>query len=188
MPGKTTKERIMDPQADMQLEDQISALIADLGDEDLLTRQHARLLLVHIGHKSVPALLEALKSHNSRARREAVQTLGAIRDPDTGTALTTMLTDEDTGVRWTAMESLIHLGRASLRPILERLTQDFDSPWLRRGVHHILHVFKDRQELNELEITLFEILDRQNMPGFESGWVGDEAYAAARALEALNAD
>jgi hypothetical protein len=94
--------------------------------------------------------------------------------------------DEETSVRWAAMESLIHMGRDSLRPILEKFIKNFDSLWLREGVHHILHVLKDRHELNEKEITLFKKLDEQCIPGFEPSWNGQEAWAAEKALEALD--
>ncbi|MBN1668075.1 MAG: HEAT repeat domain-containing protein [Anaerolineales bacterium] len=175
----------MNLQTDAQLEGQIPALIVDLGDEDILARQRARLLLAHLGQKSVPALLEALVSENVHTRWEAVRTLGMIRDPETAPALATMLMDDDTGVRWSAMESLINLGRAALPALLEKFAKDFDSIWLRRGTHHILHVLKDRQELTEVEILFFEALDKENRSGFESGWTSEQAFAAEKALEAL---
>jgi hypothetical protein len=121
-----------------------------------------------------------------QVRWEVVSTLGDIRDPETASALTEMLMDEDTGVRWAAMESLINMGRNALRPILEEFVKDFESQWLREGVHHILHVLKDRHELNEKEIELFEKLDEQCIPGFESGWNSAQAWAAEKALEALD--
>ena len=64
--------------------------------------------------------------------------------------------------------------------------KDFEALWLREGVHHILRVFKDRHELNDQEIALFEKLDKQCIPGFESGWTSEQAWAAEEALEALD--
>jgi HEAT repeat protein len=176
----------MDPEIKSNTELQIPDLIAELGNKDFLKRQHARLLLVHYEPESIPALLEALKSPDVQVRWEVVRTLGDIHDPETAPALTEMLMDEDTGVRWAAMESLINMGREALRPILEEFVKDFESPWLREGVHHILHVLKDRHELNQQEIVLFEKLDEQCIPGFESGWTSAQAWAAEKALEALD--
>jgi len=176
----------MNPQTKSKTELQILDLIAELGNNDFLKRQHARLLLVHREPESIPALLDALKSPDEQIRWEAVNALGKIRDPETAPALTNMLMDEDTGVRWAAMESLINIGRPALRPILEKFIKDFESLWLREGVHHILHVLKDRHELNEQEITLFEKLDQQCIPGFESGWTSQQAWAAEKALEVLD--
>ena len=176
----------MYPQTKSETEGQIPDLIAKLGDSDFLTRQHARLLLVHHEPESIPALLNALENPKAQIRWEAVSALGEIHNPETAPALTEMLMDEDTSVRWAAMESLINMGRKALRPILEKFIKDFEALWLREGVHHILRVFKDRHELNDQEIALFEKLDKQCIPGFESGWTSEQAWAAEEALEALD--
>lgn len=167
-------------------ESSISELIADLAEDRYLTRQRARLLLVHRAPESIPALLNALNSDNSNTRWEAVQALGEISDPETASALTEMLMDEDVGVRWAAMESLIRLGRDALRPLLEKFIKDFSSIWMREGTHHILHVLKDRYALNKYELELFEVLDKQAIPGIESSWTSEEAWAAEKALEVLD--
>ena len=164
----------------------ISELIANLDEENYLKRQHARLLLVHRGDESVPALLEALQSPKVNARLESVKALGEIRNPETIPALIDKLMDDDTGVRWAAMESLIKNGRNTLFLLLEKFIKDFDSLWLREGTHHILRVLKDRHELNQYEITFFEKLDEQTIPGIESGWTSEQAWAAEKALEVLD--
>jgi len=167
-------------------ESSISELINDLADERFLTRQRARLLLIHRAPESTPALLDALNSKNSNTRWEAVQALGDIRDPETAPALTEMLMDDDTGIRWAAMESLIRLGRDALRPLLEKFIKDFGSIWMREGTHHILHVLKDRSALNQYELKLFEALDKQSIPGFETSWTSEQAWSAEKALEVLD--
>jgi HEAT repeat protein len=135
---------------------------------------------------NIPALLDTLKSPHVQTRWEAVSALGDMRAPETAPALTEMLMDEDPSVRWAAMEGLINMGRKALRPILERFVRDFESPWLREGVHHILRILKDRHELNNREIALFEKLDQHFVPGFESSWTSEQAWAAEKALEALD--
>ena len=97
-----------------------------------------------------------------------------------------MLTDDETGVRWAAMESLIRMGRKAMHPILEKFVKNFDSLWLREGVHHILRVLNDRHALNERERILFEELEKQIFPGVESGWTSQQAWAAEKALEYLD--
>jgi HEAT repeat protein len=164
----------------------IADLINDLGNDDYLTRQRARLLLVKRENESVPSLLKALKSQDVHVRLESVQTLGEIRDPETAPALTEMLMDEDIGVRWAGMESLIHMGRDSIRPLLEKFVKKFSSSWMREGTLHILRVLKDRHELNDLEIVLFEKLDEQIIPGIEPVWNSEQVWAAEKALEALD--
>jgi len=176
----------MNPQTKSETKGQFPDLIAGLGGSDSLERQHARLYLVQHEPESIPALLDALEDPRAQIRREAVSALGDIRNPETAPALTDMLMDEDTGVRWAAMESLIKMGRNALRPILEKFIKDFESLWLREGVHHILRVLKKHHELNDREIALFEKLDEQCIPGFESSWNSEQAWAAEKALEALD--
>jgi hypothetical protein len=86
------------------------------------------------------------------------------------------------------MESLIHMGRASLRPLLDAFIKNFDSPWMREGLRHILRVFNDRNLLRNREIILFEELEKQAIPGFDSSWNSQQAWAAEKALEVLDQD
>lgn len=165
---------------------QVSNLITSLGDQNRLVRQQARLLLVQIGHENIQALLEALKSKNTNTRWEAAKVLGEIGDSQTASALTSLLMDEDAGVRWAAADALIGLKRNSLRSLLEGFIHNFDSPWYREGLHHILHVFRDRGLLRKEELAVFTMLNKQDFPGFETGWTGEGAWAAEKALEVLD--
>ena len=166
-----------------ELEQQIPDLITKLGNENILIRQRARLMLVH----SIPSLLEALKSENSHRRWEATRALGDLSDPRVAPALCDQLLDVDFSVRWAAMEGLVNQGHnVALRPMLESFVKHFDSAWLREGVHHVLRVFKDRNQLSDLEIELFNALDKQQIPGFEPSWNGQAAWAAEKVLEVLN--
>jgi HEAT repeat protein len=169
-----------------QIEKLLPGWIADLGENNGLVRQQARLMLIHHGKASLPSLLTALKDESTDIRLEAVKALGKLRDPTTATTLAGMLADEDTGVRWAVTESLIHLGRAGLRPVLDQFVKNFASVWMRESVHHILHVLKDRYLLTEEEYALFEKLDKKEIPGFETGWNTEAAWAAEKALEALD--
>lgn len=168
------------------LAQEIPDLVQNLGAEDPFARQHARLILVHLGSVSIPALLEALESANTYKRWEAARALGDMQGPQITLALSNMLMDQDFSVRWVAMEGLIQHGREALPPMLEVFTKNFDSVWMREGVRHVLHVLKDRHQLRELEIKLFDILSQQAVPGFEGGWTGEAAWAAEKALEALD--
>ena len=178
----------MDIQNISSLKEQIPNLITDLDNENGLIRQRARLQLEHIGPESIPALLDALQSPSAQVRREAVRVLGELRTSEASPTLAEMLMDEDIGVRWAVMESLIRLGRDTLRPLLDTFIQNFDSIWMREGVRHILRVLNDRNQLKDREIILFEELNKQAIPGFEAGWNSQQAWAAERALEVLDQD
>ncbi|MDQ3004378.1 MAG: hypothetical protein M3R47_03220 [Chloroflexota bacterium] len=73
-----------------------------------------------------------------------------------------------------------------MRPLLKLFTKNFDSPLMREGLHHILHVFKDRDLLTEQEITLFEKLHKQEISGYQTSWNSEAAWIAEKALEALD--
>jgi len=176
----------MNAQHDVRPESQIPTLIAELGDTNGLVRQQARLSLVYLGQESVPALLQALASQSATTRWEAVKALSLIHHPETTAAFVNMLRDNNEGVRWAAAEGLIEKGRDSLRPLLEGFTLHFDEPWFRHGFHHILHEFKNKGLLNPEEIALYRILAQQNSAGIETGWTGEAAWAAEKALEALD--
>jgi len=169
-----------------QLEKQLPGLIADLGSNNGLTRRWARHQLVNIGKESIPSLLAALQSDNVHTRWEAAKALGELRDPQIASTLTTLLTDPDAGVRWAAADSLVRQGRSALYPLLERFIHNFDSPWLREGVRHILHVFKDRNMLTDEETAVFTALNKQTFLGFDDVWTDDATWAAERALEVLD--
>ena len=170
----------------LDAKNEISTLINQLGDENGLTRQRARLNLAYWGKESIPDLLKALHSPNIDTRLGAIKVLGELRATEAAQPLASLLMDNDPNIRWSTMESLIRIGRVSMRPILELFVRDFDSSVLREGVHHILHVFKDQYILNEYEITLFRELDKQRLAGFQLGWNSEAAWAAEKALEALD--
>ena len=71
-------------------ETQISHLITDLGDDNGLVRQRARLQLEHLGLESIPALLEALQSQNVHVRWEALRALGELHAPETAASIRPM--------------------------------------------------------------------------------------------------
>lgn len=170
----------------INIEKEISTLVEDLGNENGLVRQRARLNLVHIGKAGIPALLEALESPNVHTRWEATKVVGELRAEAAATPLANLLRDGNVNIRWAAMESLVRLGRASLRPLLEVFVKNFDSSLMREGVHHILHVFKDMYMLTEQETALFEKLDKEAFYNFQLGWNSEGAWAAEKALEALD--
>lgn len=161
------------------LRENISTLIKDLYDDDGLTRQRARLLLIDIGPQAVPELLHVMDSSYDHARWEAAKALGAIKDPVAACVLVDALEDEDIDLRWAAMESLIALDRSAVRPLMEGLTRNFSSVWFREGAHHVLHVWKDKGRLYPFEIKVLEALEGI-APDVEVPW------AAKAAIDALD--
>jgi HEAT repeat protein len=166
------EKMIADNYADLQ--DRISSLIAELHDPDGLKRQKARHMLIAFGWEAVPALVDVVSKGEGRARWEAIEALGRIGDPVAAPALVEALRDEDMDIRWAASNSLIEMDRAAIKPLLEALTKELDSVWLREGAHHILHVFKDQGRLLPKEYKVFEALEGAE-PQVEVPWAAEAA-------------
>ena len=144
-------------------EKRIEDLIEDLGEISYHDRHQARLSLVDRGRESIPALIKALASTNRHIRWGAVQALGEIQEPDTAPVLVEMIKDADPGVRWAARDSLIHMGRASIHPLLEKYVNDFGSILVRKGTQHILRELEECRDLESYQIQELEELAAEDL-------------------------
>jgi HEAT repeat protein len=158
--------------------DYITVLINQLRAVNGTNRMQAREELICLGNAAVPALLSALSSDDPQQRWQVIKVLEDIYDTRAIPALVECLKDESASVRWTASNALLKYKRAAVRPLLESLTRDSDSVWLRRSAQHILHVMKDRGELSPEEEKVFEAL-QDVVPTASVPW------AAEKALESL---
>jgi hypothetical protein len=156
----------------------IQMWINDLGNPNDKERVKARSLLISEGVNAAPSLIRALTNGNRHVRREVAQILAQTKDITAASALVYALEDEDHDVRWTAMEALIALDRASLEPLLQILMKDIDSALLLEGAHHILHVLKDKGHLSTPMLKVFSALE-----GSEAGYT--VPWAAKTAWESL---
>jgi HEAT repeat protein len=158
--------------------DMIAVLVNQLHATNGITRMQAREKLICIGKPAVPALVRALSSDDPQLRWQVVKVLDDIRDISAIPNLVESLKDESESVRWTASTALLKYKRATLPYIFQALMRDSDSVWLRRGIHHILHVMKDSGELTATELTVFDALENVE-PSASVPW------AAQKALETL---
>jgi HEAT repeat protein len=150
-------------------------IIAQLSDWNPRSRHEARKKLVHMGDTALPILMEQLSSKDWHVRWEAVKALGELKNPLSNEAIVCMLWDEDTGVRFAAMGSLIALSRASIEPLMLALTEHSTSAPLRHGAHYVLRALHGKQMLTNLEIEVMRALEGPH-PGIEA------AHAANRVL------
>jgi len=161
---------------DQERSDQhINNLIAELGNSSRLQSLKARQRLVEIGEAAVPGLDLVLASGSHHARWEAAKALAEIRSPSSAPALVRALQDEDIGVRWVAMDALIALDQAGLKPLLEALIRDFQSVWLREGAHHIFHTLRRRGHLPKPFINVYEALEGAE-PEMKVPWTAERAW------------
>lgn len=143
---------------DSVTEDQLRRWIADLGNNNGLTRRQAREALQRAGKVATPYLVELFESPDAIIRWEATKALIHIVDPEAAPVLVRTLMDESFEVQWLAAEALIELGRDALKPLLEGLMHNYGSVYMRQGVHHVLHDLERRRLLGPPSIRVLEEL------------------------------
>jgi HEAT repeat protein len=154
----------------------IKSIVDDLMSPHSSVRHEANLKLSAIGKPAIPHLLPLLKfSHSKDTRKEVVKILGKINDPESIEGLVSVLNDENFEVRWDAAESLIHIGPASLMPLLKYLERHFQFIAVRRGARHILRALRGNDNLDDPLEKLFHALDGTG-PIEEIPWLAKEAY------------
>jgi HEAT repeat protein len=119
-------------------------------------------------------LISRLHSPDKRIRWDVAKALGDVGDPAAAEALVQMLLDEDHSVRWAAIGSLNNMHRSAVRPLLVSLTQNFQSPRLREGAHHVLRTLHHRGSLNNLETEVLHALEG-TAPGIQAAWAANNA-------------
>jgi HEAT repeat protein len=159
-------------------ESNVRTFISELDDSSWMKRQFARFSLVECGEAASPWLINELSNPDREVRWEVVKALGAINDHSSARALVEILMDEDTGVRWAAMEALIRMNQAAVPPLIRALVKHFDSARLREGALHVLHNLQNKRLLSKTQAKILEALQGVE-PEVEVAW------AAERALEEM---
>jgi len=156
----------------------IPSLIKQLSNPDSLKRNEAHDILSCIGASAVPELLKALSTKDNKLRWRIIKIFDTIQDPSTIPILMTQLMDDNAEIRWAASNALLNLRRAAISPLLEALTRDFDSIWLRQSAQHILRVLRDNGKLTPEEEQVYKALG-DVQPAISVPW------AAIKAINAL---
>ncbi|MFN8670564.1 MAG: HEAT repeat domain-containing protein [Candidatus Sericytochromatia bacterium] len=112
-------------------EENLYKLIADfLFFEDAITRNSAIEILTAWGKNVTNLLIEKTKSDNHNVRIFACNILGDIRDQVSVEALLTLLTDDESNVRFAAYEAIGKIGsKEATLPLLQYLYSNQDNPW-----------------------------------------------------------
>jgi HEAT repeat protein len=119
-------------------ETQIQQHVEMLRSDDGLKRKQAREFLVKNGSKSLPFIVVLLDSEKHKHRWEAMKVIAEISSPDSIPLLLNGLVDESGDIRWIASEGLIRVGKFSIKPILELITDKHDSVFVLNGAHHVI--------------------------------------------------
>jgi len=132
-----------------------------------LERQKARLALVTLGAHAADFFAELTAHPQDTVRWEAVKGLGQLMDPVTAPILINALDDENTAVRWLAAEGLVKLNKKGLIPLLEALTRQKITIFLREGAHHVIKSLARKypsEEIQKLLKSLDLTTDHSDVP------------------------
>ena len=156
--------------------DDLEGLISELGNQDGMVRKQARESLVLVGEPAAARLRELLASPLKQTRWEAVKTLATIADPGSLPEFVALLDDPSSDLRWLAATGLIQLGRRSIRPVLQALS-DPKAPRgrLEMGRRVLGKLSRDEQVLAGVVAPLMEVINGT-----------DQAVIAERAARALS--
>ncbi len=130
------------------------------------------------GSQSIDYLIEMFCDKNEQMRREAARALEQVDDGLVMAALVKKTQDCNLSVRWAAMNILINVGRKGLRPLLEALTQDFNSFCLRQSARRILQTLHSRGDLTATELEVLRALERRT-PAAHIASVANHALIAS---------
>ena len=138
---------------------QFDSLVAELRSKNGVKRKRARNALVKIRKPSVPFLIDLMTDPNDHVRWEACKALLNIKDLTAAIPSTVALSDENSDVRWLAAEALIAIKKEAIIPLLQTLEENFDSPEVRQGAHHVLNALAKQNLLNQDTIAIIDKLD-----------------------------
>lgn len=127
--GKIKDERVLEP------------LIGQLRNDEF--NELATEALAELGQPAVEKLVAALKDKDENVRKQAVITLGRIKDPAAVDALIEMLKDKDWYIRLTAAAALENIHDERGREAIKSLLQDSDLV-VKMRVERILAAWKKR--------------------------------------------
>lgn len=117
----------------------------------------AKNQLENQGTQILPVMHVLTNSNSAVIRKEALKIIKQVGNQDSISSAIRLLEDIDGDIRWIAAETLIHIGRASIRPLLKELLKNHEAYFLREGTHHVLTALirdHDPMELRELKSNL----------------------------------
>jgi HEAT repeat protein len=106
-----------------------------------------------IGSAAVSAVLPLTGDRDEQRQWHAYKVLSTTANPTATSALIAGLESSNSGIRWLAAEGLVKVGRPALRPLLQRLTGEKLSVWLRNGVVHALNKIRWADEPERVYYT-----------------------------------
>jgi HEAT repeat protein len=123
--------------------------------------------LAAMGKEILPVMYTLMNSNSAILRKEAAKIMKLIADRTSIPVAIGMLEDSFGDIRWIAAETLIRIGRRSIRPLLKTIYKNSQSYFLREGAHHVLSELireDDTNELKELRHILLNVSLLETIP------------------------
>jgi HEAT repeat protein len=139
--------------------DMMRHYISELGSQNGLRRQHARLAMVAIGEPAIDILAVLAMHPQYVIRWEAVQALSQMKNAVTAPLLINALEDEYQSIRWVATHGLIALGKKGLIALLEVLSSYKLTGILRHGACYVIKEISKRYHLSGVEDLIANLDD-----------------------------
>ena len=158
---------------------EIHELIQNLKSPYPEVQHKAHKSLVHVGDDAIPSLIALMHEGNPQLVKEATLILGEMTSPSSPRALVARLENDAPLARWDATKALITMGRAGVVALMEALTENCYSIWLRDAARDILRELSANHHLAPAEEKVLTVLEG-SYPCIET------ARTAQVALDTLN--
>jgi hypothetical protein len=132
-------------------------------NSDYQKRINARNYLVHMGKRILSQMNILLTSKNISLRKEAAKIIKMIGDKESIPVLINLLDDDDSGIRWIAADGLVNIGRDTIVPLLETITKNTDTYYVRLGAYHVFTRLFTRREKMDFRTLLLSLKNYTNI-------------------------
>jgi HEAT repeat protein len=152
---------------DIEVELKVStAYLAKLTSEllkadDYAAKHNARLTLVKIGKRALPAMHRLLSDKSAAQRMEAAKIVQLISDSRSIPFLIKLLDDPEFEIRWIASEGLVKTGRKCIVPVLRSIRGGKSSLFIAKSAHHVLDALLLENEKVQLN-SLLQVLENHH--------------------------
>ncbi|HEX2915226.1 MAG TPA: HEAT repeat domain-containing protein [Chloroflexia bacterium] len=155
-------------------EEALFPLIKVLKDAQVSVRVWTANALGHLGDKrAIPALIETLKTDkNCKVREASVYALQELADPNTTEVLIQALKDKYWGVRWNAIDALLHIEGVQAIPLISKALNDRNSE-VRKWAAQCLGIVGDERDIPTLTDFIKNSLKTKS--GLESIKIAEKA-------------
>jgi len=160
-------EKKRNKQVDVDVEEfseSVAEKIPDLAEiNNYQKKTSTRRYLSDMGKKILPQIYKLLRSKNMHLRMEASKIIRQIGDKESIPILIDLLDDDEGSVRWIAAEGLVHIGRDSILPLLNKIVEKGNDKNFMAGARYALLRLFSEEEKEQFQPLLQSLKGRNFM-------------------------